>query len=58
MKIRWFQFDIRSNRSRRSANSTTEISDVRLRRSLRVISNEDIAYKPDSHSVVTLTTGE
>jgi hypothetical protein len=54
----WFQFDIRSNRSRRSANNATEISDVRLRRSLRVISNEDIAYKPDSHSVVTLTTGE
>ncbi|EFX86937.1 hypothetical protein DAPPUDRAFT_97116 [Daphnia pulex] len=50
-------FDIRSNRSRRSANNATEISDVRLRRSLRVISNEDIAYKPDSHSVVTLTTG-
>lgn len=51
-------FDIR-NRNRRSINnSTAEVSDVRLRRSLRVISNEDIAYKPDSHSVVTLTTGE
>ena len=52
------QFDIRSRNRRQVSNSTAEVSDVRLRRSLRVISNEDIAYKPDSRSVVTLTTGE
>jgi hypothetical protein len=34
------------------------MSDVRLHRSLRVISSDDIAFKPDSHSVVTLTTGK
>ena len=62
------QFDVRGSplRNRRSAlfrgarsvNGTNDVSDVRLRRSFRVISNEDIDFKPDSRSTVTLTTGE
>ena len=55
------QIDVRSNRARRHAatRNASQVSDIRLRRSLRVISNEDIAFKPDSgRSQVTLTTGE
>lgn len=56
-------FDVRTRPKRMARHhyhnhNGTDVSDVRLRRSLRVISNEDIAFRPDSRSVVTLTTGE
>jgi len=43
---------------RHTSRNASDVTDFRLSRSLRVVSNEDIGYKPDSRSTVTLTTGE
>lgn len=53
--------DVRSavaRNRRQTSRNATDVTDFRLRRSLRVVSNEDIGYKPNSRSTVTLTTGE